>query len=81
MLRIQTALNEPNPKRSRQMIEKALDSADEVMLEGRQRVQALRAEAIEVNELSEALASYGNELAEAHAVSFSVALVGLSESC
>jgi signal transduction histidine kinase/ligand-binding sensor domain-containing protein len=76
MLRIQTALNEPDSKRSHQMIEKALDSADEVMSEGRQRVQALRAEAIKVNELSEALASYGNELAEDRAVSFSVALVG-----
>ncbi len=76
MLRIQTALNEPDPKRSHQMIEKALDSADEVMSEGRQRVQALRAEAIKVNELSEALASYGNELAEGRAIAFSVALVG-----
>jgi signal transduction histidine kinase/ligand-binding sensor domain-containing protein len=76
MLRIQTALNEPNPKRSRQMIEKALDSADEVMLEGRQRVQALRAEAIEVNELSEALTSYGKELAADRTITFSVSLVG-----
>ncbi|HEY1802948.1 MAG TPA: sensor histidine kinase, partial [Terracidiphilus sp.] len=80
MLRIQTALNEPNPKRSRQMIEKALDSADEVMLEGRQRVQALRAEAIKVNELSGALAAYGNELAEGRAIAFSVALVGSPRS-
>ena len=47
------------------MIEKALDSADEVMSEGRQRVQALRAEAAPVTELSEALGSYGRELAEA----------------
>lgn len=75
-LRIQTALNEPDAKRSRQMIEKALDSADEVMLEGRQRVHALRAEAINVNELSEALASYGKELAQVHSIAFSVALVG-----
>jgi signal transduction histidine kinase len=47
-----------------------------VMLEGRQRVHALRAEAININELSEALASYGKELAEVHAIAFSVALVG-----
>jgi signal transduction histidine kinase len=76
MLRIQTALSESDPNRSRLMIEKALDSADEVMLEGRQRVHALRAEATTVNELSEALASYGRDLAEDHPAEFSVALVG-----
>ena len=76
MLRLQTALDEPNAARSHQMIEKALDSADEVMFEGRQRVHTLRAEAIHINELSEALASYGNELAEVHPIAFSVALVG-----
>lgn len=76
MLRVETALNEPDPRRSRQMIEKALDSADEVMSEGRQRVHALRAEAITVNELSEALASYGEELAEDREVIFSVAPAG-----
>jgi signal transduction histidine kinase/ligand-binding sensor domain-containing protein len=76
MLRIQTALSESDTKRSRLMIEKALDSADEVMLEGRQRVHALRAEATTVNELSEALASYGRDLAEDHPAEFSVALVG-----
>jgi signal transduction histidine kinase/ligand-binding sensor domain-containing protein len=76
MLRLQTALDESDPERSHQMIEKALDSADEVMAEGRQRVQALRADATLVNELSEALASYGNELAEDRSISFSVSLVG-----
>ena len=79
-LRIQTALSEADPKRSRLMIEKALDSADEVMLEGRQRVHALRAEATTVNELSEALAFYGRDLAEDHPVEFSVALVGSPKS-
>lgn len=76
MLRLQTALNESDPERSHQMIGKALDSADEVMSEGRQRVHALRAEAVKVNELSEALASYGKELAEDHPAAFSVTLVG-----
>ena len=76
MLRLQTALDEPDPKRSHHMIEKALDSADEVMSEGRQRVQALRAEAALVTELSEALGSYGRELAEDRPIAFSVALVG-----
>jgi signal transduction histidine kinase/ligand-binding sensor domain-containing protein len=76
MLRVQTAVNEPDPQRSRLMIEKALDSADEVMLEGRQRVHTLRAEAITVNELSEALAAYGEDLSEDHPAIFSVALVG-----
>jgi signal transduction histidine kinase/ligand-binding sensor domain-containing protein len=76
MLRLQTALDEPDPGRSRQMIEKALDSADEVMLEGRQRVSALRAEATTVKELSEALASYGQDLSKEHPTAFSVALAG-----
>jgi signal transduction histidine kinase len=80
MLRLQTALDEPDPQQSHQMIEKALDSADEVMSEGRQRVQALRAEAALVTELSEALCSYGNELAEDRPISFSVALVGSPRS-
>jgi signal transduction histidine kinase len=78
MLRLQTALDEPNPERSHQMIEKALDSADEVMYEGRQRVQALRTDATLFNELSVALASYGNELAQDRSIAFSVALVGSS---
>jgi signal transduction histidine kinase len=76
MLRIETALTESDPKRSRLMIEKALDSADEVMLEGRQRVNALRAEATAVKELSEALASYGQDLSKDHPATFSVALLG-----
>lgn len=76
MLRLQTALDEPDPKQSHHMIEKALDSADEVMSEGRQRVHALRAEAALVTELSEALGSYGRELAEDRPISFAVALVG-----
>ena len=76
MLRLQTGLDEPDQKRSHQMIEKALDSADEVMAEGRQRVQSLRAEAITVTELSAALAAYGNELAEIHRIAFSIALIG-----
>jgi signal transduction histidine kinase/ligand-binding sensor domain-containing protein len=76
MLRVQTALNEPDPTRSRLLIEKALDSAEEVMLEGRERVHALRAEAVAVNELSQALATYGEELAEDRPIAFSVALVG-----
>jgi signal transduction histidine kinase/streptogramin lyase len=76
MLRVQTALDDPDPARSRLLIEKALDSADEVMLEGRERVHSLRAEAVAVKELSEALATYGEELAEEHGIVFSIALAG-----
>jgi signal transduction histidine kinase/ligand-binding sensor domain-containing protein len=76
MLRVQTALDEPDPARSRLLIEKALDSADEVMLEGRERVHSLRAEAVAVKELSEALATYGEELAEELGIVFSIALAG-----
>jgi signal transduction histidine kinase/ligand-binding sensor domain-containing protein len=80
MLRLQTALNEPDRDRSRQMIEKALDSADEVMLEGRQRVQSLRFEALTISELSEALASYGDQLSRDHGIPFSVSLIGIPKT-
>jgi signal transduction histidine kinase/ligand-binding sensor domain-containing protein len=76
MLRLQTALDEPDNQRSRNMIEKALDSADVVMLEGRQRVQSLRVESITVTELSEALEVYGKDLAVECRMTFSLAVLG-----
>jgi signal transduction histidine kinase/ligand-binding sensor domain-containing protein len=77
MLRFQAVLKQiPDREPARRMLESTLDRADEVLLEGRERVQNLRAGAITVVELPEALASCGQELAEEHEVTFSIAIMG-----
>jgi signal transduction histidine kinase len=65
-----------NPELARTMMKKALCSADQVLLEGRERVRDLRAEGATAHELSEMLASYGDELAQHREVAFKVAVVG-----
>jgi signal transduction histidine kinase len=65
-----------NPELARTMMKKALSSADQVLLEGRQRVRDLRAEGATANELSEMLASYTGELARDREVAFKVTVVG-----
>jgi signal transduction histidine kinase/ligand-binding sensor domain-containing protein len=80
MLRLQAVMQQiPKQDPTHQMMEDVLDHADEVLLEGRERVQTLRTEALTVNELSEALALYGNEMAEHHAIAFSVIVAGLPQ--
>ncbi len=76
MLYLQAAMDEPDRERSHQMLEKALDRADDAMLEGRERVQTLRTEALGAKDLSQALTDYGEERAQDHAMQFSVTLVG-----
>jgi len=58
------------------MMKKALSYADQVLLEGRERVRGLRSEGATASELSEMLASYGNELARDREVPFKVTIVG-----
>jgi signal transduction histidine kinase/ligand-binding sensor domain-containing protein len=58
------------------MMEQALDHADEVLLEGRERVRNLRSEGAAVKSLSEALASFVNELSQDHGADISVSVVG-----
>jgi len=58
------------------MMKKALSYADQVLLEGRERVRGLRSEGATASELSEMLASYGNELARDREVAFKVTIVG-----
>jgi signal transduction histidine kinase/ligand-binding sensor domain-containing protein len=77
MLRFQAALkNLPAHEPAREMIEKALDRADEVLLEGRQRVRELRDEGNTGNELSDDLSRCGKEMAQDHTTLFSIAVVG-----
>ena len=76
MLQFQTALDDPDPTRSQHKMELAMDRADEVLLEGRQRVTALRTESLRVHELSEALAAHGEELTRQHLIAFQVTLIG-----
>jgi signal transduction histidine kinase len=58
------------------MIEKALDRADEVLLEGQQRLRELRDEGNTGNEFSDDLSRYGKEVAQDLTALFSVAVVG-----
>jgi signal transduction histidine kinase len=76
MLYLQAAMDEPDRERSHQMLEKALDRADEALSEGRERVHTLRTEAMTANDLSEALIGYGQERARDQSVEFSLTLVG-----
>jgi signal transduction histidine kinase len=76
MLYLQAAIDEPDRERSHQMLEKALDRADEALSEGRERVHTLRTEAMSADDLSQALTGYGQERAQDHGIEFSVTLVG-----
>ena len=76
-LRFQAVLKQiPDRGPARQMMEKALDRVDEVLLEGRNRVRELRAETIHGHELSRSLMSCGEELAEHKPIIFSLSVAG-----
>jgi signal transduction histidine kinase/ligand-binding sensor domain-containing protein len=77
ILHFQAAMNQiPDREPARQTMKKVLHYADEVLLEGRQRVRDLRAEASVSNELPEMLTCYGNELAQDREVTFKLTVVG-----
>jgi signal transduction histidine kinase/ligand-binding sensor domain-containing protein len=76
MIYLQAAIDENDRRRSHQMLLEALDRADEVLAEGRERVHTLRTEAMPGNELSQALAEYGRGRAEGHGVEFLVTMTG-----
>jgi signal transduction histidine kinase len=63
-----------------QMLEKVLDRADEVLLEGRQSVWDLREKGTSGDELAQALAHCGEELAQDHTSVFSLAVVGTPQT-
>jgi len=64
MLRFQAAMERIPPQQpARQMMEKALDRADEVLIEGRDRVKDLRTSTNAFSDLPRAFARVGEELA------------------
>jgi hypothetical protein len=83
MLRFQTVMEEipeiPDNRPVRGKMEKVLERGDEVLFEGRESVSKLRAEARHGEDLPEAIASCGEELAQNHATQFSMAIVGTSQ--
>jgi signal transduction histidine kinase/ligand-binding sensor domain-containing protein len=76
MLRLQSVHKHiPEKEPAREMLEKVLDRADEVLIEGRQRVYDLR-KGMTGNDLSQSLATWGDELARGNGTRFSVAVLG-----
>lgn len=61
---------------SRALMEQALDRADRLLAEGRDRVKGLRPVAAEIADLAQALAAEGTQFANAHAARFSVSVQG-----
>jgi len=77
MLRFQAVLNAlPNHEPAYQMMTKALDKADEILIEGRQSVRDLREEDTCGGELSEMIAHCGQELTQDYPSLFDLAVVG-----
>ncbi|MCE9672876.1 histidine kinase [Myxococcus stipitatus] len=71
VLRFQTAAEQiPADHPARVSMEKALDRADEVLVEGRDRVMDLRAATEQSEDLAAALARVGRSLMEEHGVEF-----------
>ena len=61
---------------TRKAFEQGLDYADEVLVQGRDRIHDLRSDTAANDELSESLARYGNQLAQAGTLSFSMKVTG-----
>ena len=77
MLRFQVVMEDiPENQPTRGKMEKVLERADEVLLEGRERVSKLRAEAKPGEDLPQAIASCGEELAQNYTAGFSMSIVG-----
>jgi signal transduction histidine kinase len=65
---------------ARQLIESALDRADEVIVEGRDRVKGLRTAEEKYGDLSETFAMMSAELAKEHAIPFQITLQGTPQA-
>jgi signal transduction histidine kinase/ligand-binding sensor domain-containing protein len=76
VLRFQSVLDRLPDARSRKLMEDVLSRADEILLEGRERIHDLRSTTTEAQDLSKALASFGQELADGRRGTFSLSLVG-----
>jgi signal transduction histidine kinase len=66
----------PQNHPARNLMEKVLDRADEVLIEGRERVHDLRQDEISANELPDRLATCGEELRQDYAIRFSLSIIG-----
>lgn len=81
MLRFQAVMKIlPEKEPPRLMMEKVMDRADGVLLEGRQSVRNLREQGSFGEELSQSLASYAAELSENYDAHFSLSVVGTPEA-
>jgi signal transduction histidine kinase len=77
MLRFQAVMEEiPNNEPARGTMEKVLERADEVMLEGRERVFKLRAEAKHGEDLPQAITACGEDLTQNQTAQFTMDIVG-----
>ncbi|ATB41963.1 two-component system sensor protein [Cystobacter fuscus] len=80
VLRLQAVAEQlPEHEPARQAMEKALDRADEVLAEGRDRVMDLRSSAHAGRDLSDALVRVGKELAENLPMSFRLVTEGVPQ--
>ncbi len=81
MLRFQAVLKTlPEDAPARAMIEKALERADDVLLEGRRLVQDLRAEGSTGNDLPDHLVRCGEDLTQSYPIAFSVSVIGTPQA-
>jgi signal transduction histidine kinase/ligand-binding sensor domain-containing protein len=69
----------PPHEPTREMMKKALDRADEVLLEGRNRVRDLRSETVAGQELPELMAACGKDLAQNQGIEFTIAVEGTAQ--
>jgi signal transduction histidine kinase len=69
----------PQDHPARNLLESTLDRADEVLLEGRERVRDLRQDEISANELPHMLAACGQELGRDNAIRFSLSVLGTQQ--
>jgi signal transduction histidine kinase/ligand-binding sensor domain-containing protein len=77
ILRFQAASNRiPESDPTRQVLDKALERADEVLAEGRDRVLGLRVPADPLSDLAQSLAAAGDELAQGRGVAFRTTVEG-----
>jgi ligand-binding sensor domain-containing protein/signal transduction histidine kinase len=77
MLRFQMATELiPKQQKSRQVMEDALDRADRLLAEGRERIQDLRHETDTVRSLPELLASVGEEMQKDSVIGFKLIVLG-----
>jgi signal transduction histidine kinase len=81
MLRFQAVSDLLPPGNAKEALDKVLDRADQAILEGREAIQNLRSSTSVTNDLAEAMASLGDELASAHdgesaSAAFSVSIEG-----